>query len=145
MFPSLLAPLLHLTDWRMWQVHSVDDKDLALAVSSDQGNARLFVHPLFIMGDQCWRLNDLPRLYKKIKIKIFWKSTSTLFNTVLQLGLYRLNFTTCLKISCSLTYIDRFFRISGVKFHPKPTHSVNRSNCIHYPTTLLAKPFFFTF
>ena len=39
LFPLLLAPLLHLT----CGAGAVDDKDLA--VSSDQGNAWLFVHP----------------------------------------------------------------------------------------------------
>ena len=60
MFSSLLAPLLHLT----YEAGAVDDKDLA--VSSNQGNAWLFVHPtLGIMGVQCCTLNDQARLNTK--------------------------------------------------------------------------------
>ena len=43
LFPSLFAPLLHLT---MHGAGAVDDKDLA--VSSSKGNAWLFVHPYII-------------------------------------------------------------------------------------------------
>ncbi len=58
---SSLTPLLHLT----CGAGVVDDKDLT--VSSDQGNAWLFVHlTQGIMGEECCTLNDLPRLNKKL-------------------------------------------------------------------------------
>ncbi len=61
LFPSLLAPLLHLT----CGAGAVDDKDLT--VSSNQDKVWLFVHPtLGMMREQCWTLNDSPRLSKKL-------------------------------------------------------------------------------